>query len=384
MRTSTFSRHISRYGLFAAAAAILIAALSLWSIRTIRAQHAVELLRRSHKADNGLQYSAISTTMAKYGRGEMNAVAEVVRAPDALFITYRSGERSGLHTGYNGKYFWRRDNAKAPLKAYAEVDVLPAQMAAMRLALTLKNYRLRLMAPEAVDGRAAEKVELRPRQMIDGARGPIKHLWIDQETGLTLRIDTWNHQRQLVMSETLSNLKLLTGIPAGTFAPTPDTLRKVAGEGSMLAQEMGNNVGRVAEVTGIRPPKPTWLPPGFEFENVGVHHCDNAGNPYRAALSRYSDGVNVLTIFAMKPNTKNAAKGQTDPGQMNKGTADDNIAKPNRACDFGPGTMVMRSTAQGQLVAVADLPAQTLERVLASTKVELATQPSTSQPPDGR
>ena len=43
------------------------------------------------------------------------------------------------------------------------------------------------------------------------------------------------------------------------------------------------------------------------------------------------------------------------------------------ACDFGPGTLVMSDTDAGHLIAVADLPAPVLRRVLESTKIRLYT-----------
>jgi negative regulator of sigma E activity len=378
MSTITFSRYSSRYGLFAAAAVVLVAAFSLWSIRqaarTQRAQEraqkaekAVKLLQLSHRADNTQVYKATSRTMARFGERTMEVVAAVMRAPDRLSITYLNGERKGLHTGYNGNYFWRQANKAAPLETYAKVDLSPSQMAAKRLDLTLKNYRARLLDTDSVDGHTADVVELRPRQLIDGAQGPIKRLWIDQETKLTLRIDTYNHKGQLVMSEVLSDLQLGSNVPAQTFAPLQ--VLRVASQGPVLAQEMGADVEQVEKATGIRPPRPTWLPPGFVFENVGVHHRNNAGSPYRAALSRYSDGVNVLTIFAIK-KIEGGSNGE------NKDVADGAGAKPTGTCDFGPGTMVMRNIGDGRLVAVADLPQQTLQHVLTTTKVEFTTQPS--------
>ena len=42
---------------------------------------------------------------------------------------------------------------------------------------------------------------------------------------------------------------------------------------------------------------------------------------------------------------------------------------PEQVCDFGPGTLVSRQMKAGFVIAVADLPPQTLRRVADSTEI---------------
>jgi negative regulator of sigma E activity len=217
----------------------------------------------------------------------------------------------------------------------------------------LQNYRAFLIGSDTVTGRATQIIEVRPRVYVDGARGPVRRFWIDRDSALTLRTDAFNYQKQLVMSTVLSELNFNPSVTPDTFAST-DSLRKVASRGGFVAEEMGEDTADVERETGIRISTPQYLPPGFVFDGAGVHSCSDAGAGAKAALSRFSDGVNTLTIFALSaaPETKAEAS-----------------ASKHGSCDFGPGTMVMAQKDDLKSVAVADLPPETLHRVLDSTPV---------------
>lgn len=344
---------VSRLCLPLAALAVLVAALTIYSMRRANARFAGEMLTRTYQADNGLTYKATSSVTATYGKHKMKSEAKIVRAPNKLSITYISGDQAGLQSGYNERWFWRRDKPGAPIKAYAEVKLKPADMAAKRFDLMMRNYRAFLIGKDQVNGRPTEIVEVRPRNYVDGARGPFKRFWIDHDSGLTLRTDAFNYQKQLVMSTVLSAVELNPNIEPDTFASTASMLQ-VASRGGWTAEEMGEDTADVERETGIRISNPGYLPPGFAFDGVGVHTCTGFGESERAALSRYSDGVNALTIFALagtkatKAQIKDATRG---------------------SCDFGPGTMVMADKGELHTVAVGDLPPVTLRRVLDSTTV---------------
>lgn len=366
-------RPSSRFGLLVPSALVLAAALVLWNARHARfdSQQATTnpasdpasrlsssqvsaLLQRSREADAQLTYSALSTVQGMYGAHSINATARLVRAPRKLSITYLSGAARGMQSGFNERWFWRQDNSE-PMEAYASVAYRPDEMASKRFKLMMRNYRGQLLRPEKVDGRPADVVELRPIKTVEGASGPFKRLWIDRETALTLRVDAFNYQGRQVMRSVLSQVDLTPQIEKTAFVP-PAKMFQMASVKPWRAEELGDQRDRVAGQAHVLPPQPSFLPPGFAFDSVGLHRCDVPGSPSLAALSRYTDGMNVLTIFAMKRDAKApAAKSNTAPGQT---------------CDFGQGTMVMRETPQGNLMAIADLPPAILRRVLDSTSVQ--------------
>jgi negative regulator of sigma E activity len=241
------------------------------------------------------------------------------------------------------------------------VQYRPDEMASRRFALMTKNYKGSLLGSDSVDGRPADVVELRPMQPVDGARGPIKRLWIDRDSGITLRSDTFNYQARPVMTSVLSNVDLKPNT-RDAFVP-PTRMMSAAAVKPWMAQEMGEQLQKVAQMTGIEPPQPDFRPPGFEFDSAGMHHCSDMGAPIVAALTRYSDGINVLTVFAMRPDTRLPGIEDTQKNGNEKN------GSKREACDFGPGTMAMRELPEGRLVAVSDLPPQTLHRVLDSTRI---------------
>jgi negative regulator of sigma E activity len=293
----------------------------------------------------------------------MKARARLVRAPQKLSIVYLDGDRKGLQSGYNDKWFWRQDGS-SPLEAYAAVAYRPDEMAERRFALMTKNYRGQLMGSDTIDGRPADMVELRPLKPVDGASGPRRRLWVDRDSGITLRSDTFNYQAQPIMTSVLSEVDLKPNTD-NVFVP-PTRMMSAAAVKPWMAQEMGAQIQKVAQKTGIYPPEPDYRPPGFEFDSVGMHHRSDGRTTIVAALTRYSDGINVLTVFAMKPDVK--LPGQDQPTAQEKGTKS---GAQRAACDFGPGTMAMRELPQGRLVAVSDLPPQTLHRVLDSTRIRM-------------
>jgi negative regulator of sigma E activity len=366
----------SRYGLFIVAAIVLAVAFGVWSERAQQAavrqatrqerqqsQHAVALLIRAFVADNQLKYSAISETTANYGGQEMHTQARITRAPHSMAIVYLKGDREGMHSGYNQKWFWRQTKAGAPMQAYAAVQHDAAATVARRFALMLDNYHVEKIKDHTIQGRPAEIVEIRPLNPVDGAKGPGKRLGIDKETGLTLLTETYNYQWLPVMSSTLSEVDLTPEITPTTFA-SPAEMMSAAQKTPWLAQDMGGNRDDVAAKTGVVAPQPKYLPNGFAFDSVGVHRCADAQGPTYASLSRYTDGLNTLTVFAMKAETaRREAAIHSD--KQGKHTA------TGESCAFGPGTLVMRDTPEGRLIAVGDLPSATLRRVVDNTQFAL-------------
>lgn len=394
MRSSTFPQ----VGLFAAAAVILVLAVAVWTGRQSaesfgppnnsslagpqrKQQHiqkAASLLFRAFHADNYLTYSALSSTMAMYGGGKMKSEAEIIRAPQKFAIAYKSGDMKGVNAGYNQYWFWRQEQEASPLQPYAQIRHDTTEMATQRFALMLENYAARYTGTEKIEGREADIVELKPFRPVDGAVGPAKRLAVDRETGLTLRVQTFNYQMQLVMESTLKNVNYAPHVTPTTFR-SPQQIKTDKQDRDWVAQEEGKDEAAVTRLTGLQPPKPSYLPDGFVFDGVGMHKCEYAGAPYSAALARYTDGLNTLTVFHLKQESaaKAADNGATKIGNEQTpeySGATNNSSQSEKAgklasCAFGPGTLVTRDVKDGRLLAVSDLPAPVLRQVLNSVPV---------------
>ncbi len=316
---------------------------------------ALALLKRSTLADNTLSYSALSQTVAFMGGHSLTSNAKITRAPRHLSIETLSGADKGARSGYSQRWFWRRDAGKS-LVPYAEVKLPADEMAAKRLPLLIENYRVTFGATKKVDGRTAQAVEMRPKRSIDGAKGPARRLWVDQQTGLTLGIESFNCDLQPTSRSSLSKLQIAPAVTAVTLASfeRPTAIFASLSTQNWQGEELGDDFIAASAKTGFAPPKPTFLPPGFKLDGYGVHRCRTTGTLQPAAFSRYCDGINTLTVFAFRPVNENIAK------NMRGG------------CNFGPGALSSRESNGGRLVAIGDLPAKTLAKVLASAQFEMA------------
>lgn len=316
-------------------------------------QRAVALLYQALLADTRLTYAAKTETWANYGGKTMRSEARVVRAPQKLAIEYLSGDKQGLHTGFSERWFWRQENNGEPARPIASMMRDTSELATRRFATLLENYGAQWENTSEVDGRPVEVVELWPFNPVDGALGPGKKLWIDSATNLVLRVETYNHQRQSVMGSELREVNYNPQLAPDTFKE-PQTILAGAEKEPWIAQDMGQDAEAVARSTGMMPPRleEADLPPGFRLEGVGMHHCNKEKEGY-AALSRYTDGLNTLTLFAMKNGAGKKPTGE-------------------QSCEFGPGAVVMRDTAQGCVIAVGDLPPATLRRMVEKARIEVA------------
>lgn len=324
--------------------------------RFVSDARALRLLERTLRADNVLIYNADYTTTASFGERRMTSKAHLQRAPKRLNIRYLSGAREGLELGFNERWFWRRDGEE-PMQAYVEVALRPDEMVQRRFQIMRINYGARLLKPAISNARPCDVVEVRRLQPLEGAIGPWKRLWIDRQTGLTLRTDSYNHQGKLVMRSQLSNLEIQREVRPPDFV-TPARMVSVAQQKPWMYEEMNADWARVEKTTGVAPPKVVHLPPGFAFDSVGSHRFDSQSAP-TAALTRFTDGLNVITVFALKYQKS---------AQKNVPTS----------CDFGMGTMVMHELPNGiSLLAVGDLPAPMLQKMLATTTVAV-TNPSSA------
>lgn len=357
---------------------MLVAAAALWSSRSQQAmeadmqarvqaenrqsQRAGVLLGRNFWAENNLRYSAHACTMTMVHGKPVTVEANITRVPHQLVVKFLSGPVSGVETGYSERWFWRQVKA-GPVTPYAEVREDANQMANRRFDILVRNYAVLLGEPQTMDGRKAEVVELRPWHPVEGAHGPARRLYIDDETGLTLGVDAYNHLLQPVLHSRLSELNVSPKIGADTFEQ-PQAIRAAARQVAWGTEELGRTEEQFREVvqkSGILPPRPTYTPDGFVLDGYALQRCHESKGHVMTVSTRYTDGLNTLTVFALhKP-----ANGTEKP----------------MSCDFGPGNLVSRQDGAGSLVALSDLPAPVLQRVLDSAHFELADGAATGTEP---
>ena len=354
------------FGLVLVASGLLVAAAALWGYRSelaikqdlavtsrlrlealrslVQSQEAGCLLERGLNADTELPYSALVRTRSLLGPDPMSVEARIERAPGQEIVTIVNGPVSGSETGYAPHWLWRQAPGGG-MMPYAQLHDDTVLTARRHFKLLMDNYSAVITGPSQVAGRKVDVVEVKPLVPVDGAIGPARRLFLDSDTGLALRVDSFDYQMKPVSISTLSNVEFRPA-PANTF-PTPAQIVGAA-HGRWEVEELGSGpdaLQQVAARAGFMPPQPTYLPPGFVLDGYGLHRCrQHPAAPY-AAMTRYSDGLNTLTIFAMRRSAPLEKAG-------------------GGSCDFGSGTMVTRYAPPVSFVALADLPPGILRKVL--------------------
>lgn len=360
---------------------IIVAAFWVWHERReqryenalahqqIQTQRAAAILFRAFHTDNYLTYSAVSTTKVLLGDRTMESVARVVHAPQRLSIHYQSGAYAGLSGGYNQHWSWRQVASSQPVIPYAEQERSSDQVAAERFSLMLENYKAHWIGRENVAGRSADIIRLAPLHPVAGATGPVRELWIDAKTGLILRQQNFNFTLMKVMESALDEIDFSPQITESTFI-TPQRMQVAAQTQPWKTQSVGHNSDRVAQISGIYPPLAKKLPRGFRFDGVGAHRCHTCDSACYAAFSRYTDGLNTLTIFALRPSCPVAGVKQSNPQSALAVSGANRDENEQISCEFGTGTLAMRTLPEGHLIAVADLPSTALQQVLDTIQIQ--------------
>ena len=321
------------------------------AIATTSDTRAWALLGRALRANSDVTFSAQVETVLFLGERSLQSEAHIVRAPGHLTIDYLSGPMKGQHSGVSEQWFWRQD-ALGQIVPFAQVATLPAQMANRRFELMRANYQAQMQPSAEVDGRPVAVVELRPSRSQNDMPGPARRIFIDDATGLTLRIEEFNARLQPVSHSTFSRLNLQPAITKTTFCQ-PLALLKAGQESFWRGEELGDDARAVEAKVGLAPPQSANLPRGWKRDGFGVHRCATTSQALNlAAFTRYTDGLNVLTVFAIKnaPQTAIASPDRHD--------------KLPETCSFGPGALVSRADGAGTLLAIGDLPPEILRRVL--------------------
>ena len=324
------------------------------------------LLGRALRANSDVPFAAHVETVVFVGERSLQSEARIVKAPGHLSISYLSGPMKGQSSGFSRQIFWRQ-GASGQLSPYAQTAMPAAQIASRRFELMRANYRAQRRKPAAIDGRPVEVVELRPANATNDFGGPARRVFIDAATGLTLRIEEFNARLQPASHSTFSRLDLHPAISQDTFR-APSALLNLGVRDFWRGEELGDDARAVQQKTGLVPPQSASVPRGWKRDGFGVHRCTQTSEALQvAAFTRYTDGLNVLMLFAMK----------SAPGAA----LTDTRQKP-MSCSFGPGALVSRTDGAGTLLALGDLPPDILRKVLKDARFKevapIAATPTTS------
>lgn len=217
--------------------------------------------------------------------------------------------------------------------------------------LLARNYDVSLRGEAEVVGRRAWVVEVRARE--DGRT--VRRVWVDQEHGLVLERRSYRSDGREASWMRFNRLRIGAPAPEDAFSFVPPAGARVL-PSRLKPDYLG--LEEAAEMTGMRPRPPAWLPAGYVFESVNLL-------PYRGATLlhyRYSDGVDVLSLFQCPPGVRLArsagARGRR-PLALAGGRARLSLSDQGKVLEWESGD---------RFVLVGDLPSDALKRVAESLR----------------
>lgn len=189
------------------------------------------------------------------------------------------------------------------------------------VSLVRQNYQIISTGKEIVSGRSAIAVEISPREK--GTR-PSFRAWIDHETGLPLKTETYSINGAMSFLSTLSGIVINPSFPRDYFVIMVPPGTKAYEQSSAGSDEI--KVAGVSEKLYM----PKELQGGYRLKKSGP---DERGN----IQSIYYDGLNSISVFSEDWNDdlsrhmeKEAENRQTKLTKVNKGGFEGFFCSRNR------------------------------------------------------
>ena len=189
------------------------------------------------------------------------------------------------------------------------------------VSLVRQNYHIRSMDKDMVSGRSAVVVVISPKEK--GTRPSFK-AWIDHETGLPLKTETYSIDGTLSFLSTLSDIVINPSFPQDYFVIMVPPGTKAYEQPSTASDDIDRVEGSVKRsVTSV-------LKGGYLLKKTGL---DERGNPQ----SIYHDGLNSISVFSEDWNDnlsmkmeKEAKNSETILNKVKKGRFEGFLCSKNR------------------------------------------------------
>lgn len=237
-----------------------------------------------------------------------------------------------------------------------QVDIAPSELSYKREASSVRllerNFRLKVLRKERVAGRLTHVVDVQP---VHPGR-PSQRFWMDEETGLPLRVERRSPQGALLSKSEFRKIQVPTKLPADAFEFALPARARVSSSVQMIAT--GSTLTEIKPPTPFPVKMPTYLPSGFEV--VTVHLFENRG--IRSIHWRLSDGLDTLSLF----QTDREHRAQRPHGAHRVTIA----SAEGFVVDQGPYRMVCWDTPEGAFTLVGDLSERELMHIAASTSAK--------------
>ncbi|GMV37543.1 MAG: hypothetical protein AMXMBFR61_20510 [Fimbriimonadales bacterium] len=318
-------------------------------------QSAAERLRQAEKAKKTLSYSAkVQTTSA--GQGARSTVQATVyqKGPLSRILYLLPGGKQRIVLD-DGKNLYELDaTTKTAIKAS------PTQEPS-RIETLLANYEVTITGSATIAGRACDVIYVRGKR----PGSPSRRLWVDRETSLILRSDSFDASGRLTAQTVYSSVDYRAALAPDLFrVPQGWKVREVASDAARhyTREEISREVG-------FRVPVPSYMTPGFVFDGYHLSRC-SGGVPY--CLARYVDGLGSVSIISRhevcpqcgRTAAGGAGQGRGQQHRYGQGKGRGLCGSPMRA---SATTAVVTKNGVTSLV-LGDLPKSELDRIAAGLK----------------
>jgi len=259
-----------------------------------------EFLRRAEVASPRVAYTG-RLQVAVYqapGRAVTSEVQVEADGQGRERREYRSGPAQGLVVLTDGTREWRREPGATAWTVQTRLPESEAERR-QRLEQLFRNYQVSFLRREPVAGRTTQAVQVTPRH----PGNPSRIFWIDVRTFLPLRIDQFNCEGQLHTRSQYLQVVWQPPLPARLQPPPASSVVPGPPSASLLPCRSRAEMERA---TGRPAPIPHQVPPGYALTGYFMRPCRQGG--YLPVL-RYSDGLNLLTVFENRPPARGWGRG---------------------------------------------------------------------------
>lgn len=211
------------------------------------------------------------------------------------------------------------------------------------------NYQAVVSSGDPVAGHSTWLLELRSRGT--GVVG--RRLWVDRRTGLILRAQIFEPDGGMTAETRFEEVHFSKRQKKSLFkfAPPP---------GAAVVKRLEPNamaLDKAKAASGLEPKTPAWLPSGYVFESLNVLRRSGKNIIHY----RFSDGINVLSLFQCPPRVDLDFGGKTGQRVV--------LESGRGTLAWTPeGRVLGWSVGPSKFVLVGALPPETLEKIADSVR----------------
>lgn len=320
----------------------------------------VARLQQAYSATNNLDYIGTVTTSISYCGRDFRGKSLVRHKGSGERIEYLSGPTTGAviitKDGETRTY--------RPHTGQALVSQTGGRQAGRGgLELLIKNYNASVVGGGRVAGRPVDIVSLTPKHK----GNPSKRLWIDRRTGVILKSEDRSTSGRVRSAMEFTQIDYGVRITDGIF-------REPAGTAAVRPKSDGNreqNAAELGKVVGIPVVFPKYVPAGYVFDSMTAYTCECECG-HKAAHLRYTNGLNSISIFEAPMRPACGHQGCKIHCQM---------AGKCEVRDSCQARVAIASSGDRNIVVVADLQKEEIERVAKSCVTTHQSQGEKQAPP---